>query len=64
MKLCQQAIVSKDLIQKWKKLIPKLNDEDVEEDLKCELLKMNYIKNPKHPLQLAYDLLDERINLN
>ena len=63
MKLCQQAIVSKDLIQKWKKLIPKLNDEDVEEDLKCELLKMNYLKNPKHPLQLAYDLSDEKNKL-
>ena len=41
MKLSQQENVPMDLIQKWQKLIPELNDEDVEEDLKLELFKMN-----------------------
>ena len=63
MKLSQQENVSKDLIQKWQKLIPELNHEDVEEDLKCALLKMNYLKNSEYPLQLAYDLADENKNL-
>ena len=44
-------------------LIPELNDEDVEEDLKLDLFKMNYEKNPKFPLQLAYDLSDEKKKL-
>ena len=44
MKLSQQENVPKDLIPKWQKLIPELNNEDVEEDLKLELLKMNCSK--------------------
>ena len=41
MKLSKQENVPKDLIQKWQKLIPELNDEDVEVDLTLELFKMN-----------------------
>ena len=39
--LSRQVNIPADLIQKWQKLIPELNDEVVEEDLKLELFKMN-----------------------
>ena len=65
--LSQRVNIPVDLIQKWQKLIPELNDEVVEEDLKLELFKMNCPpKNPtypKYPLQLAYDLSDEKEKL-
>ena len=66
-RLSQRVNIPVDLIQKWQKLIPELNDEVVEEDLKLELFKMNCSpKNPtypKYPLQLAYDLSDEKEKL-
>ena len=62
--LSRQVNIPVDLIQKWQKLIPELNDEDVEVDLTLELFKMNCPpKNPKYPLQMAYDLLDEKKEL-
>ena len=65
--LSQRVNIPVDLIQKWQNLIPELNDEVVEEDLKLELFKMNCPpKNPaypKYPLQLAYDLSDEKEKL-
>ena len=65
--LSRQVNIPVDLIQKWQKLIPELNDEDVEEDLTLELFKMNCPPknptNPKYPLQLAYDLSDEKEKL-
>ena len=39
--LSRQVNIPVDLIQKWQKLIPELNDEDVEVDLTLELFKMN-----------------------
>ena len=64
MKLSKQENVPKDLIQKWQKLIRVLNDDNVEKELKLELFKMNCPpKNPKYPLQMAYDLLDEKKEL-
>ena len=59
-KLSHQENVPKDLIQEWKKLIQKLDDEDIEDDLILELFKMNCQSLSKYPLQLAYDLSDEK----
>ena len=39
-KLSQQENVPIDMIQEWKKLIPELDDEDIEKDLTLELYKM------------------------
>ena len=39
--LSRQVNIPIDLIQKWQKLIPELNDEDVEENLTLELFKIN-----------------------
>ena len=63
MKLSHQKKVPKNLIQEWKKIIQKLNDDDVEEDLMLELFKMNCKRMSKYPLQLSYDLSDEKKKL-
>ena len=46
MKLSKQENVPEDLIQEWKKLIQKLDDEDIEDDLILELFKMNCTITP------------------
>ena len=63
MKLSHQKKVPKNLIQEWKKMIQKLNDDNVEEDLMLELFKMNCKRMSKYPLQLSYDLSDEKKKL-
>ena len=60
MKLSHQENATKDLIQEWKIMIKKLNDEDVRDDLMLELFKMNSQRLFKYPLQLAYDMSDEK----
>ena len=62
-KLSHWQNVPKGLIQEWKKLIQKLKEEDVRDNLTLELFKMNCQRSSKYPLQLAHKLSDEKIRL-
>ena len=64
MKLSHQENVPKDLIKEWRHLILKLNDEEIRHDLMLELFKMTCRSLSKYPLQLAYDLSDEKRRLD
>ena len=63
MKLSHHENVPKDLIQEWKKIIEKLNNDNVKHDLSMELFKMICQRLSKYPLKLAYDLSDEEKRL-
>ena len=63
-KLSHLENVPKDLIQEWRHLILKLNDEEIRDDLMLELFKMTCRSLSKYPLQLAYDLSDEKRRLD
>ena len=60
---CKKNDVPEDLILEWKKLIQKLDDENVDHDLTLELFKMNCQSLSTYPLQLAYDLSNEKNRL-
>ena len=65
-KLSQVEEVPKDLISKWKKTIRNLDDgsETVLQELASEIFKMYRNKCPKYPLELVYDLGEEKLNPN
>ena len=64
-KLSQVEEVPKDLIVKWKKTIQNIDDskENLQE-LAWEFFKMYRNKCAKYPLELVYDLGEEKLNPN
>ena len=56
-KLSQLSDVPKDLIENWKKIIPKLlGNDSVKQEITLDLFKMYCTSNAKYPLDLVYKL--------